>query len=88
MDKTPTREDISSTVALIILLNCFFFNNNAYVLIGVSAWMLIWAIQTKQFKRENFTARRTSAIIGLLLLLVCLDMAAYMLSVTSPSPVR
>ena len=86
MDKTPmTRDEMGNLVAIVILLNCFFFNNNAYVLFGVSAWMLIWGIATKQISRENFKTRR-AIIIGLFLA-VTTTIAIFIVLQRTPSPV-
>ena len=86
MNNTPkTRDETGYIVATVILLNCFFFNNNAYVLFGVSAWMLFWGIKTKQLSRENFTTRR--AVITGLLLALSTAIAIYIVLKGAPVPV-
>ena len=79
-----TRDEMGNIVAIIILLNCFIFNNNAYVLFGVSAWIVIWGLATKQFTRENFKARR--AIITGIFLAVTTTIAIFIMLHGAPTP--
>lgn len=83
---TTTRDEMGYIVAAVILLNCFLFNNNAYVLFGVSAWMLIWGLMTKQLSRENLTSRRAVSI-GLLLAITT-AIALYIVLQRAPAPVQ
>lgn len=83
---SPAKSDVGGVAALVILLNMAFWGNNAYILLGVSLFLVGMAVY--YFRKDKETLKRSPVRIALtaLLVLVSAGLILYVLVSSRPVP--
>jgi amino acid transporter len=82
----PTKSNIGGIAAIVILLNMAFLGNNAYILLGVTLFLVVMAVY--YFRKDKETLKLSPARITLFVLMVLVNVALviYVLLANRPVP--